>query len=118
MKKKTMVGLIAIAVIVSVLIFAGWVEKAIAGVKTSQLTTQTADDGHPAWSPDGKRIAFTSDRTGNFDIWVMDSDGSNQRQLTTHTVWDAVPAWSPDGRKIAFESDRTGNFDICVLLLE
>jgi Tol biopolymer transport system component len=88
------------------------------GGNRRQLTTHTADDGFPAWSPDGRKIAFTSDRTGNFDIWVMDSDGGNQSQLTTHSADDGFPAWSPDGRKIAFESDRTGNFDICVLILE
>ena len=115
MKKKTIViTVIAIAVAASVVIFAECVESN----EVIQLTTHTAGDGAPAWSPDGKKIAFASERTGNPDIWVMDSDGGNLRQLTTHTALDAAPAWSPDGKKIAFDSERTGNWDIWVLILE
>jgi TolB protein len=57
----------------------------------------------PAWSPDGKRIAFASDREGSFDIYVMSSeDGSEVRQLTQNDWADADPAWSPDGSHIAY----------------
>jgi Tol biopolymer transport system component len=64
---------------------------------------------------DGK-IAFTSDRDGNTDIYVMNAqDGSNQTNLTLDPAFDFDPSWSPDGTKIAFTSDRDGNTDIYVM---
>ena len=60
-------------------------------------------------------IAFTSDRDGNFEIYVMDADGTAQTNLTNNPASDAVPAWSPDGTKIAFFSDRDGNREIYVM---
>ena len=58
--------------------------------------------GDPAWSPDGRRIAFTSYRIGNSEVYLMNADGSGQRQLTRYPAQDGSPAWSPDGRRIAF----------------
>jgi Tol biopolymer transport system component len=55
-----------------------------------------------AWSPDGRKMAFVSDRDGNAEIYVMNADGSAQRRLTRNPASDADPVWSPDGRKIAF----------------
>jgi Tol biopolymer transport system component len=55
------------------------------------------------------RIAFASDRDGNFDVYVMSADGSGQTRLTTDPAADGDPAWSPDGQKIAFTSSRAGN---------
>ena len=69
-------------------------------------------DRRPEWSPDGSQIAFISDRSGNWDIWVMEPDGTNPRQLTTDPADDKGIGWSPDGRCIAFHSDRSGNWDI------
>jgi Tol biopolymer transport system component len=60
--------------------------------------------GSPVWSPDGRRIACTSNRTGSFQIYVMSADSSNQRRLTQDKLDDADPAWSPDGSRIAFTS--------------
>jgi Tol biopolymer transport system component len=63
----------------------------------------------PAWSPDGRKIAFTALRDGNAEIYVMNADGSAAHNLTQS--WqseDEEPAWSPDGRKIVFHSDRDG----------
>src|SRR5688572_22394463 len=69
-------------------------------------------DGSPAWSPDGARIAFYSERDGNAEIYVMKADGSGVTRLTNTSADEGYPAWSPDGRTISFDSDRTGNFDI------
>ncbi len=63
------------------------------------------EDAMPVWSPDGKKIAFSSHRTGDWNIFIMDSDGSNQRQLTYGGGVD--PAWSPDGTKIAFVTNNS-----------
>ena len=61
------------------------------------------------------RIAFDSERDGNYDIYVMNADGSNVTRLTNHPERDWGPAWSPDGRRIAFYSERGGNWEIYVM---
>ena len=67
------------------------------------------------WSPDGKRLAFESGRTGNAEIFVVDTDGSNVIQLTDHPGSDGAPAWSADGARIAFSSNREDNVDVYVM---
>jgi hypothetical protein len=76
------------------------------GSNQTRLTQDPAGDWSPAWSPDGSRIVFQSDRDGNADIYVMHADGSNQTRLTRHAAGDWSAAWSPDGNRIAFESGR------------
>jgi Tol biopolymer transport system component len=66
----------------------------------------------PAWSPDGRKIAFLS---GGDEVYVMNADGSAQRRLTRNPARDADPVWSPDGRKIAFVSERDGNSEVYVM---
>jgi Tol biopolymer transport system component len=61
------------------------------------------------------KIAFVSDRDGNWEIYVMDADGTNQTRLTTNAAIDSNPSWSPDGTKIAFASYRDGNAEIYVM---
>jgi Tol biopolymer transport system component len=80
-----------------------------------RLTNDPAYDILPAWSPDGTKIAFVSERDGNKEIYVMDSDGKNQINLSNNPGPDDEPAWSPDGKKIAFESKRGGDVGICVM---
>jgi Tol biopolymer transport system component len=79
------------------------------------ITTQPKSDADPAWSPDGSRIAFTSDRDGNNEIYVMDANGTNQVRLTDVVAPDYRPAWSPDGTRIAFVSARDGNAEIYLM---
>jgi Tol biopolymer transport system component len=69
----------------------------------------------PAWSPDGRKIAFVSHRDGNSDVYVMNTDGSGQRSLTRNPAFDADPAWSPDGRKLAFVGKRDGSYGVHVM---
>ena len=80
------------------------------GAAPRQLTFGDYDDSDPAWSPDGREIAFVSNRTenpdgnDNSDIWIVRVDGerAEPRQLTTNPGADYAPAWSPDGRRIAY----------------
>ena len=72
------------------------------GSGQTRLTTSSADDVDPAWSPDGSRIVFQAYRNGQAEIYVMNADGSGQTRLTNHSDYDGQPAWSPDGTQIAF----------------
>lgn len=73
-----------------------------------------ANDSAPAWSPAGL-IAYTSDKGGDREIWVMSSDGSNKAQVTDNAADDANPDWSPVSQQLAFESDRSGVRQIYVV---
>ena len=87
-----------------------WVVGAI-----RRLTNDSDWDWKPSWSPDGRHIVFDSSRDGNYEIYVMDSDGSNPHRLTDHPAADWFPSWSPDGRHIAFVSERDGKPEIYVI---
>ena len=79
------------------------------GNKTGQ--SQSA----PAWSPDGKTIAFTQATDGNSDIYTVNVDGTNLKRLTNTDSIETSPTWSPDGKKIAFVSDSAGSPQIYIM---
>ena len=88
------------------------------GGNQQRLTNNRNNELTPVWSPDGKRIAFVSDRKGNldnFDIYVMAADGGNQQNLTNNRAWNWHPSWSPDGKRIVFYSNMEGNYEIYVM---
>ena len=72
-------------------------------------------DGSPSWSPDGSKIVFYSERDGNSEIYVMQTDGSHPMRLTRTAASEGYPNFSPDGTKISFDTDRDGNFEIYVM---
>jgi hypothetical protein len=84
------------------------------------LTDYPGGDWDPTWSPacaDPQltcQIAFTSQRSGDSEIWTMDDRGRNLHNVTQHPAWDYWPAWSPDGRELAFVSERDGNPELYV----
>ena len=82
-----------------------WTSNADGGTAT-RLTIHEAHDQLPVWSPDGKSIAFSSKRDGNYDVFVMPASGGRARQLTFHSADDLVQCFSPDGTKLLFASNR------------
>jgi Tol biopolymer transport system component len=89
-----------------------------AGPKGTPFIASTRLEFSPRFSPDGKRIAFVSGRSsqaGGSEIWLCDSDGSNQQQVTSLGADAANPSWSPDGESIAFDSTAEGSQSVYVI---
>ena len=80
-------------------------------------TVPSSSTPHPVVPSDigNQLIAYSSDQDGDFEIWLMNADGSNQLKLTENHAMDISPAWSPDGSRIAFISNRDGNDEIYVM---
>ncbi len=78
------------------------------GTDVLRLTNDGAFNREPEWSPDGTKIAWTSRRDGNDEVYVMNADGSGRTNLTNNPAADSHPTWSPDGTQIAFASARDG----------
>jgi tetratricopeptide (TPR) repeat protein len=70
---------------------------------------------NPEASPDGRRVAFMSQRDGNWEVYVINLDGTGLQRLTRNPANDGLPTWSPDGRYIAFVSDRDGSWELWVM---
>ncbi len=82
------------------------------GTDPVNLTSGLGINEMPAFSPDGSKIAFQSNRDGDIEIYQMNADGTDQQRLTTSSGTDEKPTYSPDGSRIAFVSDRDGNREI------
>jgi TolB protein len=76
------------------------------------LLTTSRVESRGAWSPDGRRVAFNSDRLGEMNIWVRELESGTEQQVTRGAGGDYQPAWTPDGRDLVFFSARGGNADI------
>lgn len=111
-------------------------ERAVWSPDGSQIAFMSQRDGHstiwlmdpqgdnkrklvqgrePAWSPNGRHIAFTSGQfEGNDEIYVIDIDGANMRRVTQHKRFDWFPKWSPEGKRLAFCSERFGGQELMI----
>ena len=87
-----------------------WVAET-GGANPARLTDHVAMDVFPRFSPDGRWIAFSSDRMGNFDLWVVPVTGGEPRQITHHTANDTMLYWTPDGKRLIFQTSRRGTFN-------
>jgi Tol biopolymer transport system component len=88
------------------------------GAKTKAriLVTSTREQYAPSISPDGRRVVFSSNRSGSDEIWICDSDGSNAQQLTSFGgALTGTPRWSPDGKQIVFDSRVAGEANVYVI---
>jgi TolB protein len=75
------------------------------GTIKRELTHDQFFDRYPRWSPDGKKIVFISDRSGKYEIWTINADGTNPKQITdVKDKSHSIPAWSPDGTLISFDN--------------
>lgn len=76
------------------------------------LVATTREDSRGAWSPDGTRVAFNSDRTGDMNVWIHAPEAGTTERMTEGAGGDYQPRWSPDGERLVFFSSRAGNPDI------
>jgi TolB protein len=85
------------------------------GANAKQITRNRSINISPTWTPDNKRIAFTSYLRRNPDLYLIDRDGENLQRLSSHPGLNAAPSWSPDGKKIALMLGREGKSEIHLL---
>ncbi len=95
-----------------------WKFRADGSGAVNLTPSSKANDAFPQFSPDGQRIVFRSNRDGNFEIYLMDADGTQVRRLTKHDATDTMPALSSRGDRVAFASMRSGDFEIYLLELD
>ena len=89
---------------------ASWTSGTLTNIRA--LTDQNADNRYPRVSPDGKRIAFTSYRDGNAEIYLMNADGGAVTRLTNSVGDDEAASWSSNGSQLAFASNRDGDYEL------
>ena len=94
--------------------------KSVDGRVVTQLTSDPAQDLMPEISPDGRRIAFSSDRHGNWDVFVMSADGGPVTQITFDDAQELHPTWSPDGKKLCYcrFNERTRDLELWTLSID
>jgi tricorn protease len=80
------------------------------GKNVKRITVHKARDVYPRFSPDGRWIAFSSDRNGNLDVYIIPSEGGTAKPLTFHSADDTVQGWTPDGKAVLFASNRGEDF--------
>lgn len=85
--------------------------------KLQKITDKSGINTEPTWNPSGNQLAFTSDRAGTPQIYLMETDGSNVRRLTLDGTYNASPSWSPDGSMLAYVSRMDGRFNLFVYKL-
>jgi Tol biopolymer transport system component len=86
--------------------------------RAQQLLMSNASDIHPRWSPDGTRIAFSSNRGGGYEIWVAASDGSDPRPVTHGPGKKTWPVWSPDGARVLYTHSEAGRARLSLVDLD
>lgn len=92
------------------------IEEEKGKINLKNLTNHPAFDFYPSWSPDGKKIAFESNRDGNIAIYIMDSDGKNSMRLANDSGADCLyPSWSPSGKQIAFTKEELFSWNIYII---
>src|SRR6266567_8685781 len=86
-----------------------WIVETIGGI-ARPVTLHEAHDTAPVFSPDGRSIAFSSNRHGSYDVFVVSAQGGKPKRLTFDSAADLVCGWSPDGKNILFASTRSTDF--------
>ncbi len=104
------------------LVFKGWgqtgsgLRLATTNLSDIRPVTDLDEDTAPALSPDGRKIAFMSRRDGNWEIYIVNTDGSGLQRLTDNPAEDGLPTWSPDGKMLAFMSNREEGWAVWAML--
>ena len=88
------------------------------GSEVRRLTVHPARDAYPRFSPDGQTIAFSSNRYGNLDVFVMPAAGGQPSRITFHSAQDQVLGWSPDGKRVLFSSNRGERFGVMLYTVD
>ncbi|NIM94493.1 MAG: hypothetical protein GTO18_12395 [Anaerolineales bacterium] len=88
------------------------------GSNLHRLTNNSVLDVYPAWSPDGSRIAFVSERDGVMNIYTMKVNGTEVIQITDHPSPESRPAWSPDGKQLAFHSWQDDPYSVALYVID